>query len=88
MHPVLKGSGSGAATERHADLHARRTRFGTTDVSKIGERTRTNEYVLGGYEASFGSYDVDDAKHIVTHHVQVSVTRIFSSAKTCPVCIN
>jgi hypothetical protein len=24
-----------------------------------------NEYVLGGYEASFGSYDVNEAKHIV-----------------------
>jgi hypothetical protein len=34
-----------------------------------------NEYVLGGYEASFGSYDVDEARHIVTHHVQGSVTR-------------
>lgn len=34
-----------------------------------------NEYVLGGYEASFGSYDVDEAKHIVTHHVQGSIMR-------------
>jgi hypothetical protein len=34
-----------------------------------------NEYVRGGYEASFGSYDVNEAKHIVTHHVQGSVTR-------------
>ena len=34
-----------------------------------------NEYVLKGYEASFGSYDVDEAAHTVTHHVQGSVTR-------------
>ncbi len=35
----------------------------------------SNEYVLNGYEASFGSYDVDEAKHTVTHHVRGSVTR-------------
>lgn len=34
-----------------------------------------NEYVRAGYEASFGSYDVDPAKHTLTHHVQGSVTR-------------
>jgi hypothetical protein len=35
----------------------------------------SNEYVQDGYEASFGSYDLDEAKHMVTHHVQGSVTR-------------
>ena len=35
----------------------------------------SNEYVLNGYEASFGSYDLDEAKHMLTHHVQGSVTR-------------
>jgi Lipocalin-like domain len=34
----------------------------------------SNEYVLNGYEASFGSYDLDEAKHLVTHHVQGSIT--------------
>jgi hypothetical protein len=34
----------------------------------------SNEYVLNGYEASFGSYDVDEATHTVTHHVQGSNT--------------
>jgi hypothetical protein len=37
--------------------------------------TLSNDYVLNGYEASFGSYNVDELKHIVTHHVQGSVTR-------------
>ena len=31
---------SGAATERHADLHARRSHVCTTDVSKVGEFAR------------------------------------------------
>lgn len=35
----------------------------------------SNEYVQNGYEASFGSYNVDEAKHTLTHHVQGSVTR-------------
>jgi len=35
----------------------------------------TNDYVLNGYEASFGSYDVDESTHTITHHVQGSITR-------------
>lgn len=35
----------------------------------------SNDYVLNGYEASFGSYDIDEAKHTITHHVQGSITR-------------
>lgn len=34
----------------------------------------TNEYVKNGYEASFGSYDVNEEAHTVTHHVQGSIT--------------
>jgi Lipocalin-like domain len=34
----------------------------------------SNDYVLNGFEASFGSYVLDEAKHIVTHHVQGSIT--------------
>lgn len=43
-----------------------------------------NEYVLGGFEASFGSYDVDEAKHIVTHHVLGSVARDLLVGKDLP----
>lgn len=35
----------------------------------------SNDYVLNGYEASFGSYDVNPSAHTVTHHVQGSITR-------------
>ena len=38
------------------------------------ESTVSNDYVLNGYEASFGSYSVDETAHTVTHHVQESVT--------------
>ena len=46
--------------------------------------TLSNEYVLNGYEASFGSYDVDEAAHTVTHHVQGSVTRDLLVGKDLP----
>ncbi len=37
----------------------------------------SNDYVLNGYEASFGRYDIDQAAHTVTHHVQGSITHGF-----------
>ena len=43
-----------------------------------------NEYVQGGYEASFGSYDIDEAKHLITHHVQGSITRDLLVGKDLP----
>ena len=35
----------------------------------------SNEYVHDGYEASFGTYELNTLKHTVTHHVQASNTR-------------
>jgi hypothetical protein len=48
------------------------------------ENTFSNEYVKDGYEASFGSYDVDEAAQTVTHHVQGSVTRDLLVGKDLP----
>jgi Lipocalin-like domain len=44
----------------------------------------SNEYVHDGYEASFGSYDLDEATHTVTHHVQGSITRDLLVGKNLP----
>lgn len=44
----------------------------------------SNEYVQDGYEASFGSYELDEAKHMVTHHVQGSNTRDLLVGKDLP----
>ncbi|MFZ1050348.1 MAG: lipocalin-like domain-containing protein [Candidatus Sulfotelmatobacter sp.] len=46
--------------------------------------TLSNEYVLNGYEASFGSYEVDEITRRVTHHVQGSVTRDLLVGKDLP----
>jgi len=43
-----------------------------------------NAYVLNGYEASFGSYDLDEATHTLTHHVRGSVTRELLVGKDLP----
>jgi hypothetical protein len=39
------------------------------------ESALSNDYVQNGYEASFGSYDLNEQAHTLTHHVQGSVTR-------------
>jgi hypothetical protein len=44
----------------------------------------SNEYVLNGYEASFGSYDVDETARTVTHHVRGSNTRDLLVGKDLP----
>ncbi|MGH9344069.1 MAG: lipocalin-like domain-containing protein [Terriglobia bacterium] len=44
----------------------------------------SNQYVRAGYEASFGSYDVDEARHMVTHHVQGSITGDLLVGKDLP----
>lgn len=54
------------------------TRDGRMSVQLMyppSQSSLSNDYVLNGYEASFGTYDVDEAAHTVTHHVQASVTR-------------
>jgi hypothetical protein len=47
-------------------------------------RALSNEYVLNGYEASFGSYDIDETTHTLTHHVQGSVTDDLLVGKDLP----
>jgi 4-carboxymuconolactone decarboxylase len=46
--------------------------------------TLSNEYVRNGYEASFGSYDINDATHTLTHHVQGSNTGDLLVGKDLP----
>lgn len=45
---------------------------------------QSNEYVKSGYEASFGSYDVNEATHVLTHHVHGSITRGLLVGKDLP----
>jgi hypothetical protein len=38
------------------------------------ESALSNDYVRNGYEASFGSYEVNEQTQTVTHHVEGSIT--------------
>ena len=63
------------------------TRDGHVSVQLMypaSESAISNEYVLNGFEASFGSYDIDEAKHILTHHIQGSNTRDLPVGKNLP----
>jgi hypothetical protein len=44
----------------------------------------SNEYVKNGYEASFGGFDINEATHTVTHHVQGSNTGDLLVGKDLP----
>jgi hypothetical protein len=35
----------------------------------------SNDYVLSGYEASFGTYEVNEEAQTITRHVEGSITR-------------
>jgi lipocalin-like protein len=48
------------------------------------ETAISNEYVLDGYEASFGSYEVNEAKNTLTHHIQGANTRDRLVGKNLP----
>src|SRR5713101_3245425 len=63
------------------------TRDGHMSVQLMYPRSanaQSNEYVQNGYEASFGSYDLDEATHTLTHHVEGSVTRDLLVGKDLP----
>jgi hypothetical protein len=53
------------------------TRDGHMSVQLVYPQSQSsfsNEYVKNGYEASFGSYNLNESAHTVTHHVQGSIT--------------
>ena len=48
------------------------------------EQALSNEYVLNGYEASFGSFGLNESTHTVTHRVQGSNTGDLLVGKDLP----
>ena len=75
----LRGPGPDGKMTRTTDIKGMLlyTRDGHMSVQLMYPKSAselTNDYVKDGYEASFGSYDVDERAHTVTHHVQGSIT--------------
>ncbi len=75
----LEGPGADGKISRITDLKGMLvyTRDGHMSVQLMYPKSASglsNDYVKNGYEASFGSYDVDEEAHTVTHHVEGSIT--------------
>jgi hypothetical protein len=62
------------ATRKGMLLYTRDGHMSVQLMFPKSESTLSNDYVKDGYEASFGGYDVNEAAHTVTHHVQGSIT--------------
>jgi hypothetical protein len=63
------------------------TRDGHMSVQLIYPKSanaESDQYSRDGYEASFGSYDVNEPTHTLTHHVKGSVTRDLLVGKDLP----
>ena len=76
---ALEFPGADGGIGRVADLQGMLlcTRDGHMSVQLMypkSESNLTNDYVKNGYEASYGSYEVNEEAHTVTHHVQGSIT--------------
>jgi hypothetical protein len=55
-------------------IYARDGHMSVQIMFRKSESALSNDYVKDGYEASFGSYDVNEEAHKLTHHVQGSIT--------------
>lgn len=63
------------------------TRDGHMSVQLMYPEARhdlNNEYVRNGYESSFGTYDIDEATHTLTHHVMGANTGDLLVGKDLP----
>jgi Lipocalin-like domain len=52
----------------------------------MSANAQSNEYVHDGYEASFGSYDVDEATHFLTHTPNILIGSVGSSLSFSRAC--
>jgi hypothetical protein len=75
----MEGPGADSKVNRNTDVKGMLlyTRDGHMSVQLMYPKSASglsNDYVKSGYEASFGSYDVNEEAHTVTHHVEGSIT--------------
>lgn len=67
------GSDGKSRTGPHPEGMLIYTRDGHMSVQLMypdAQHDLNNEYVRDGYESSFGTYDIDEATHTLTHHVK------------------
>jgi len=73
--PELEGKPSDNPQPKGMLIYTRDGHMSVQLMYPKSPNNQSNQYVLDGYEASFGSYEVDEVKHVLTHHVQGSITR-------------
>lgn len=56
-------------------IYTRDGHFSVQIMYPESQSSLTNDYVLNGYEASFGSFSLDETARTLTHHVEGSITR-------------
>ena len=82
--PEPDGKPSDAAQPKGILIYTRDGHMSVQLMYPESASSLSNEYVRNGYEASFGSYDVDEATHTLTHHVQGSNTGDLLVGKDLP----
>jgi hypothetical protein len=72
--PGADGNLNRITNRKGALLYTRDGHMSVQIMFPTSESTLSNDYVREGYEASFGSYEVNEETHTVTHHVEGSIT--------------
>lgn len=82
--PESKGPGTNMPQPVGMLLYTRDGHVSVQLMYPKSQRDLNNQYVRDGYEASFGTYVVDEATHTLTHHVQGSNTGDLLVGKDLP----
>jgi hypothetical protein len=82
--PALDGKSVSIAQPQGMLIYTRDGHMSVQLMYPQSANALSNEYVQRGYEASFGSYDLNEATHTLTHHVQGSITRDLLVGKDLP----
>jgi hypothetical protein len=72
--PGAGGTSTGVPQPKGMLIYTRDGHMSVQLMYPAAAKAPDNQYVKNGYEASFGSYDVNETAHTVTHHVQGSIT--------------
>jgi hypothetical protein len=82
--PEPEGKPSGNPQPKGMLIYTRDGHMSVQLMYPKSANNQSNEYVQDRYEASFGSYEVDEVKHMLTHHVQGSITGDLLVGKDLP----
>ena len=78
------GTASGVPQPKGMLIYTRDGHMSVQLMYPAAAKAPDSEYLRNGYEASFGSYDINEAAHTVTHHVEGSITREALVGKDLP----